>query len=53
MIKSVNGQQTATSDDLRTVLAGLKPGKTVKVSILRQDGTTTTKNVTLGELPVN
>jgi S1-C subfamily serine protease len=53
VIKSVNGQQTATSDDLRTVLAGLKPGKAVKVSILRQDGTTATKNVTLGELPVN
>jgi S1-C subfamily serine protease len=52
VIKAVNGQQTSTSDDLRTVLAGLKPGQSVKVSILRQDGTTTTKTITLGELPV-
>jgi putative serine protease PepD len=52
VITAVNGTPTPTSDDLGSVLAGLRPGQTAKVSVTRQDGTRATINVTLGELPV-
>ena len=52
VITAVNGSPTQTSVDLGTVLAGLKPAQTVKMSITHQDGTTAIANVTLGELPV-
>ena len=51
VITAVNGTQTATSDALGTVLAGFKPGQTIKLSLLHQNDTTGTVNVTLGELP--
>jgi putative serine protease PepD len=50
-ITAVNGTPTPTSAQIGTVLAGLKPGQTVKVAITRQDQTRATVNVTLGELP--
>jgi putative serine protease PepD len=52
VITAINGTQTASLDDLGTALATLKPGQTAKVSLLHQNGTTGTVNVTLGELPV-
>jgi putative serine protease PepD len=50
-ITAVGGKATATSDDLGTVLAGLKPGAPVKVALFHQDGTRAVVTVTLGELP--
>jgi S1-C subfamily serine protease len=50
-ITAVNGTPTPTSGQLGTVLASLKPGQTVKVSITHQDQSTAAVNVTLGELP--
>jgi putative serine protease PepD len=50
-IDSIDGKAVATADDLATVLATLRPGQTVKVSITQPDGTNATKTVTLGELP--
>lgn len=51
VITAINGKATITSDDLGTVLAGLRPGQTVTVSISHQGGTTATASVTLGEFP--
>ena len=51
VIVAVAGKSTPTSDVLGTVLAGLKPGQAVKVSIAHQDGARTVVAVTLGELP--
>ena len=48
-ITSVNGTKTPTSSVLGTVLAGLKPGQTVKLTVMHQDGTTATVSLTLGE----
>jgi putative serine protease PepD len=50
-IDSIDGKAVATADDLATVLATLRPGEMVKVSITQPDGTSATKTVTLGELP--
>jgi S1-C subfamily serine protease len=50
-IDSIDGKAVASADDLATVLATLPPGKTVKVTITQSDGTSSTKTVTLGELP--
>jgi putative serine protease PepD len=50
-IDSIDGKAVASADDLATVLATLRPGKTVKVTITQSDGTSSTKTVTLGELP--
>ena len=50
-IDSIDGKAVATADDLATVLATLRPGETVKVSITQPAGTSSTKTVTLGELP--
>ena len=41
--------EDADSSTLGTVLAGLKPGQTVKVTVAHQSGTTETVNLTLGE----
>jgi S1-C subfamily serine protease len=49
LITSLNGTKTPTSSDLGTVLAGLKPGQTVKVTITHQNGTKDTLSLTLGE----
>jgi S1-C subfamily serine protease len=51
VITAINGSPTPTTDDLGTVMAGLRPGQTVKVSITRQSGATVVLDVTLGELP--
>ena len=41
----------STSMRLGAILAGLRPNQTTKVQITRQNGTTATVTVTLGELP--
>ena len=51
LIVSVAGKPTPTASDLGAVLAGLRPGRTVKVVVLRPDGTRRTVSVTLGEYP--
>ncbi|MCD6728212.1 MAG: trypsin-like peptidase domain-containing protein [Solirubrobacteraceae bacterium] len=51
IVVAVDGKPTPTADDLATVLAGLKPGATVPVTIMRQDGSKATVRVTLGQSP--
>jgi putative serine protease PepD len=51
VIMAVNGKPTASSTDLGVVLAALQPGQTVKVKVARQNGTTMTVSLKLGELP--
>lgn len=51
VITAVAGKPTPTSVDLSAVLAQLKPGQTVKVALMRQDGSKATVGVTLGEYP--
>jgi S1-C subfamily serine protease len=51
VITAVNGAATPTADELGTVLAGLKPGQTVKVELTHQDNTKSTVGVTLGQFP--
>ena len=51
VIASIAGQPTPTLDALTTVLAKLKPGKTVPVAILLQNGTKKTVRLTLGTYP--
>jgi S1-C subfamily serine protease len=51
VIVSVNGHSTLTSDALGTLLAGLHPGQSVKVTVNRQDGSKATVGLTLGQLP--
>lgn len=51
LIVSVAGTPTPSTQDLSTVLSGLKPGEDAKVEILRPDGTRTTVSVPLEELP--
>lgn len=51
LITAVDGKPTPDSAVLGAVLAELKPNQTVKVKVLRQDGSTAEVDVTLGELP--
>ena len=51
LIVAVAGKPTLTSDELGSVLAALRPGQTVKVRIVRQNGSSRTVDVRLGELP--
>jgi S1-C subfamily serine protease len=51
VIVSINGTKTPTTAVLSQVLAQVKPGDTVKVEVLAQDGHQKTVPVTLGELP--
>jgi len=51
LIVSVKGKPTPTTDVLSTVLATLKPGKTVPVAVRHQDGKKATVQVTLGTYP--
>jgi len=51
LITQLDGQPTPDQPTLATVLAGLQPGQQVEVKIEKQDGSTDTKQVTLGELP--
>jgi putative serine protease PepD len=50
-IVAINGSPTATTGDLSSVVASLKPGQTVKVKVAHQDGTTATVTLTLGTYP--
>lgn len=51
VIISVAGKSTLTSDQLGAALAGLRPGQSVRVRLVRQNGTSATVTVKLGELP--
>ncbi|HET9731682.1 MAG TPA: trypsin-like peptidase domain-containing protein [Acidimicrobiales bacterium] len=50
VITSVDNQPVSSLADLQNVLAGLTPGATAQVQVLRQDGTRRTFSVTLGQL---
>lgn len=50
VITAVNGTETPDQAALAEVLAGLKPGDTAKVSLVRAGGGEATVDVTLGEL---
>jgi putative serine protease PepD len=50
-ITRLGGQATATSDDLTTVLATLKPGQKVEVAVRLAAGGAEQRSVTLGQLP--
>jgi putative serine protease PepD len=51
VITSVNGQQTATVDDLTSVVSELKPGTTVTLEVETQQGTHKTLHLRLGTFP--
>lgn len=51
LILAVNGTRTPTEAALGDALVQLKPGQTVKVSLMHQDGSRATVQVTLGEYP--
>jgi S1-C subfamily serine protease len=51
VITKVSGTATPGTETLATVLAGLRPGQQVPVTVTRAGGSTTTVNVTLGQLP--
>lgn len=50
-IESIGGKAVASADDVATILAALRPGQKVTVSVTQSDGRGATKTVTLGELP--
>src|SRR5436309_1257095 len=51
VIRSVNGQSTATVDDFTSVVSELKPGTTVALAIDTQRGKRKTLHLKLGEFP--
>jgi S1-C subfamily serine protease len=51
LITSIDGQDTPDAATLSHVLAGLKPGDTVMVVLVNQNGVQSTAQVTLGEIP--
>lgn len=51
VIIAVNGTATPNVQALTTILANLSPGQSVKVKLIRANGSTSTVNVTLGQLP--
>jgi S1-C subfamily serine protease len=51
VITSVNGRQTATVNDLTSVVSELKPGTTVTLAVVTQDGSHQTLHLTLGTFP--
>jgi S1-C subfamily serine protease len=51
VITKVNGSPTPDTGTLAAVLAALRPGQQVPVTITRADGSPATVNVTLGQLP--
>jgi putative serine protease PepD len=51
VITSVNGHQTATVDDLTSVVSEIKPGTTVALGIVTQSGAHKTLHLTLGTFP--
>ncbi|MFL5721433.1 MAG: S1C family serine protease [Chloroflexota bacterium] len=51
LITSVDGKQVADANELSMVLAALEPGKSVPVVVQKSDGSQSTVDVTLGQLP--
>ncbi len=51
VITGVDGTATPDAQTLAQVLAGLRPGETAKVALVRADGTKLTIRLKLGELP--
>ena len=51
LITSVGGQAVSSPDALTTIVAAQKPGSSVAVTIVGQDGTSQTANVALGSGP--
>ena len=51
VITKINGTATPDTETLAAVLAGLRPGQQVTLSVTKADGTTTTLQLTLGQLP--
>ncbi len=51
LIEKIDSTPVADATELGTALAAHRPGDKVTLTILRGDGTTTTKTVTLGQLP--
>ncbi len=51
LITAINGTATPDSAALTEVLANLAPGQSVRIAIVRPDGTRATVTATLGELP--
>jgi S1-C subfamily serine protease len=51
VITSVKGRATATVDDLTSVVSELKPGTSVALRVVTQDGAHKTLHLTLGEFP--
>ena len=51
VITAVNGTSTPDTEALAAVLAGLRPGQQVTVSVTKADGSAATVHVTLGQLP--
>jgi putative serine protease PepD len=51
LVTAVNGTDTPDPATLADVLAGLRPGQAVTVSVVRPDGTKGTVRVTLGQFP--
>lgn len=51
VITAVHGTATPNTQALTAVLANLGPGQSVKVKLTRSNGSTSTVNVTLGQLP--
>jgi serine protease Do len=52
VIVAIDGHTIASSEDLGSVLDGLKPGTTVDVDLVRSDGSRDTVSVTLGTRPL-
>ena len=51
LITSIDGKATPDSNALSVVLASLEPGKTVPVVVVTSNGSQTTVQVTLGQIP--
>jgi S1-C subfamily serine protease len=51
VIEAIAGWPVGSVDELATVLSDQKPGDRVPVKVRRQDGTTATVTVPLGQLP--
>jgi S1-C subfamily serine protease len=51
VITAINGTPTPDTETLAVVLAGMRPGQQVTVSVTKQNGSTGTVKVTLGQLP--
>jgi S1-C subfamily serine protease len=50
-IVSINGQPVGNPSDVAQMLATLKPGQTVSIGLIRQDGSSATVKVPLGQYP--